>query len=550
MQINFRLKIILTICCACIISTTAAIFVSSKSLEQDARNGILGKSQAILSRLEAARSYIAGMGTLEGMINESVHKFPDGNLSEEQKLKVLKSVPIFASLQLGKKNAEKDNYIFRVFSDQPRNKENQANQEEIEILDKFRADPSLNEIVQSDANTMTVSRPVRLSTAQGCLLCHGNPDTSPWKNGKDILGYPMENLNDGALKAVFMIKSNLEPMKQSIHASVLNIVFWGTLITALALGMSFLIIRKPIQQINEIAVELASTAEEVSQLSGQVSNTSIELASGSTKQAAALQETTAAMHEITAMVSNSEKNAYQSKEISNQSGKSAAKGKGIIGEMVNSIAEINDANSKIDSQIEQSNAKISEISKLISDISVKTKVINEIVFQTKLLSFNASVEAARAGEHGKGFAVVAEEIGNLALISGNAAIEINEIIEDSIKKVKEIVDETKANVAVLIQNNKEKITSGNEVAQNCQHVLDEIGENIERVNLTISEITLSAKEQNKGIQEINIAINELDKVTNSNSATSNEVAGMATKLAEQADSLKQTIVSLNKALNG
>lgn len=77
-----------------------------------------------------------------------------------------------------------------------------------------------------------------------------------------------------------------------------------------------------------------------------------------------------------------------------------------------------------------SNKKITEITKVISEVAAKTQVINEIVFKTKLLSFNASVEAARAGDQGRGFSVVAEEVGNLAKMSGDAAKEISNITEE------------------------------------------------------------------------------------------------------------------------
>jgi methyl-accepting chemotaxis protein len=87
----------------------------------------------------------------------------------------------------------------------------------------------------------------------------------------------------------------------------------------------------------------------------------------------------------------------------------------------------------------KSNDEISSIVKVIAEIGDKTKVINDIVFQTKLLSFNASVEAARAGEQGKGFAVVAEEVGNLATMSGKAAEEISSMLGDSMGKVELIV---------------------------------------------------------------------------------------------------------------
>ena len=70
---------------------------------------------------------------------------------------------------------------------------------------------------------------------------------------------------------------------------------------------------------------------------------------------------------------------------------------------------------------------------IIQEIEDKTKAIDEIVFQTKLLSFNASVEAERAGEHGRGFSVVAQEVGNLAQLSGKSAAEINEILKRKYK---------------------------------------------------------------------------------------------------------------------
>ncbi len=77
------------------------------------------------------------------------------------------------------------------------------------------------------------------------------------------------------------------------------------------------------------------------------------------------------------------------------------------------------------------------VSDLIGQIEQKTKVIHEIVFQTKLLSFNASVEAARAGDYGRGFSIVAEEIGNLALMSGQAAKDIASLLQESSTKVKD-----------------------------------------------------------------------------------------------------------------
>ena len=80
-------------------------------------------------------------------------------------------------------------------------------------------------------------------------------------------------------------------------------------------------------------------------------------------------------------------------------------------------------------------------------------MINDIVFQTKLLSFNASVEAERAGEHGKGFAVVAQEVGNLATMSGESAEEITKILDESVKMVQKLVSSNQVEIEKLVQEN-------------------------------------------------------------------------------------------------
>lgn len=124
--------------------------------------------------------------------------------------------------------------------------------------------------------------------------------------------------------------------------------------------------------------------------------------------------------------------------------------------MITAIEDIHKSNQNMMMSVEKSNANIEEIIQVIHEISNKTKVINEIVFQTKLLSFNASVEAARAGEQGKGFSVVAEEIGSLAAMSGNAAQEISAMLTESTTKVEKIVNTTKSEVGALMIEGKRK----------------------------------------------------------------------------------------------
>jgi methyl-accepting chemotaxis protein len=133
-----------------------------------------------------------------------------------------------------------------------------------------------------------------------------------------------------------------------------------------------------------------------------------QLSQATTEQAASLEQTSASIHEMNSMVERNTENAKAAADKSGHSRDGALRGKDVVTKMMTAINEINDANSGIMSQIDESNVRMGEIITVINEIGSKTRVINDIVFQTKLLSFNASVEAARAGEHGKGFAVVAE----------------------------------------------------------------------------------------------------------------------------------------------
>jgi methyl-accepting chemotaxis protein len=201
-------------------------------------------------------------------------------------------------------------------------------------------------------------------------------------------------------------------------------------------------------------------------------------------------------------------------------------------------------------QIEESNREMSEIIKVITEIGNKTKVINDIVFQTKLLSFNASVEAARAGEHGKGFAVVAEEVGNLAQMSGDAAKEITSMLDGSIQRVGQIVSGTQSKVERLIATGREKVELGTRRANSCGEVLAEFVSRTGLVNQMVQEIAKASQEQSQGVAEITRALNELEQVSQQNAHTSVQCSGSAEDLKRQAGRLKQIVSLLTETVQG
>lgn len=335
-------------------------------------------------------------------------------------------------------------------------------------------------------------------------------------------------------------------------ASVSSKLSFFTILVGILFGIScgLLISLSITKSIQRIASQLASNSNLVSLAAVKIASTSEELSQATTEQAAALQETSSSIEEISSMVNANTENAKQSSTISEQSLSTAQKGKLVVEHMINAIGDINTSNNGIIAQINETNKEIENIVKIINEIGNKTKVINDIVFQTKLLSFNASVEAARAGEQGKGFAVVAEEVGNLAAMSGAAALEITNMLDGSIKTVEAIVRDSKDKIGKLIINGKEKVEIGTRVAHECEEVLNEIVSSVASAARMVTEISTASQEQAQGVHEITKAISQLDQVTQQNTSNSAQSASAAADLSSQANLLNSLVLELVQTVKG
>lgn len=321
------------------------------------------------------------------------------------------------------------------------------------------------------------------------------------------------------------------------------------IVVVFMLGAKFAI-SKVVGVIAQLAKNLANSADEVSIASQQIANSSQALSKATTQQASTLQETTASVVEISTMVNSNTDNAKKSNEISGQSVQAAERGKTVVNNMIEAIHVIDSSNSEIVQQIGETYTEIENISKIILDIGTKTKVINDIVFQTKLLSFNASVEAARAGEHGKGFAVVAEEVGKLANMSGDAALEITEMLDSSIRTVEKIVMDSKSKIGTCVNKGTEKVKDGTRIAKECEAVLNEIVASVVSVSMMINEIATASQEQSSGIVQIMEALSQLDQVSLENSSSSVQSASTAENLSRQATQLNTLVQELVQLVEG
>lgn len=555
-KLGLRGKVLTIVAMASLICAVVALTIAMRYTEIEFHRSLIMKAQTIHSRLSETAKYVANQGGLKPMIDLYVGKYKDpSELTDADKNIILQQVPIYASMKIGSADAEKENYKFRVFSNEPRNKNNTATAGEMEIFKKFESDPGLKEFIDDNDQTVTVYRPVYLHESHGCLTCHGEPSTSPWRNGKDILGIQMENWKDGKLHGVFAISSDVAKAKAALAAAGVK-SSTGPLIGFIILGaifsliLSSFIIRKVVDQISAVANRLTESGLQVTSASQQIARSSQELSEATTEQASALEETAASIEEMSAMANQNLDNSKKTAETTLLSKQSAERGKAVVAEVIGSMDEIQKSNQNIMDQINYSNQQISEIVKVIQEIGEKTKVIDDIVFQTKLLSFNASVEAARAGEHGKGFAVVAEEVGNLAQMSGNAAKEITTLLDGSIDRVESIVSETKTKVEALIQDGKGKIQEGTKVAHRCSEMLEDIVGNVGSVSQMANEITVASQEQAAGVREITSAMHQLDTVTQKNASTCQESASAANGLSDEAKILKEAVENLVAVIHG
>lgn len=555
-SLSLKWRILSIVCLSCIICAGISFSVSLYFKNQELFHGIVEKSNSIHMRLDAAAEFVGTQGGLLPIITQMKNKYKTSDeMSDTDKELIMKQVPIVAAMRIGEKDSLKDGYEFRVFSNEPRNKKNQATSNELEIFKRFEKNPELIEQVINNGQSIFVYRPVRLSTEQGCFNCHGDPKNSPWGNGKDILGYKMEDWKPGKLHGVFTIKTSIAGMVlkeegKSQFSSTSILAFLIILGGGLSMAFSTILIRRPINDLNNITIHLSESGNEVKTTSVQIANSSEKISQAANEQAASLQETSSSLEEISTMINQNSENAKESMTISTQSLKTAEKGREVINQMKNSIEDINTSNNSIMNEIDKTNKEIEGIVIIIKEIGTKTKVINDIVFQTKLLSFNASVEAARAGEQGKGFAVVADEVGKLASMSGAAALEISNMLDDSTRKVESIVQESKQRIGKLISEGKDKGEQGTKVSHDCEVILNEIVASVAKVSNMIKSIADASHEQALGISEITKAVAQIDQVTQINTSSAAESASAAGNLSTHAEKLNSQVINLVSTIDG
>ncbi len=362
----------------------------------------------------------------------------------------------------------------------------------------------------------------------------------------DNFMFGIAEVSDKIQKKITEKRSQIAEFKQAVLYSVFGVsaaIFVIILLIQKFLGNSIKGILGVTDTLRESSEINKTNSESVFQAANTVSQSV-------TQQAAAIQETVATLEEIKQMMNRSLQNTEQSLQRSQDSRTVATEGKRTIELMIKAINMIDESNKEIMNRMSDSNHEIQKIVSVIKEISEKTQVINDIVFQTKLLSFNASVEAARAGEHGKGFSVVAEEVGNLAEMSGGAAKEIENLLKNSVSQVESIVDTTQKSIDHMVKISSEKIDTGVKIAHECDEALDNIVVNVASVDSMLNEISQASAEQVEAVRNISTAMTEIEETTQSNSIVAKQSSESADSLLSQSKHLDSAVQKLDKILLG
>ncbi len=255
-------------------------------------------------------------------------------------------------------------------------------------------------------------------------------------------------------------------------------------------------IRATVEKLTDVISGIKASGDSAASVAHELSDGNRSLRQRTDAQATTLRKATQTMAEMTTAVRQSASSAQRAKERVSEASERARKGGSVVSQAVSAMHDINVSSSRI------------------ADI---INVIDEIAFQTNLLALNAAVEAARAGDEGRGFAVVASEVRNLAGRSATAAREINDLIQDSVKKVGE----------------------GSRLVHESGRTLEEIVTAVIEVDEIVGEISDSAQAQANGIDQVSETIAAMDAMTKENAGLADKTVQSSTLMGEEAARLNR-----------
>jgi len=280
------------------------------------------------------------------------------------------------------------------------------------------------------------------------------------------------------------------------------LIIFMFMLSLAAAGVVLWVIRQTNIQLRSLAVEVATGSRRVARAAAQVSGASQSLAQYASEQAAALEETSASMEQMRSVTHKNNDNSRGTAELMHKSMEVVGAAERTIREMSASMTEIS-----------ASGEKITKVVKLIDDIA----------FQTKILSLNAAVEAARAGAAGAGFAVVAEQVGHLAQECAEAARSTAEMIDGTVAGVRD----------------------GSQKLERAAEAIQQVVTHSSQVKVLVDEVHVGSQEQARGIDQVARAVTQMQQVTQKTASNAEEGAASGRELDRHAERLSSLVLRMH-----
>ncbi|MBM4107965.1 MAG: methyl-accepting chemotaxis protein [Phycisphaerae bacterium] len=490
-----------------------------------------------------------------------------------------RTIPVVAGWQAAGEAATREGIDFNVVSFNARNKANEPAAGSftaglLRELESAAKDGKTEFVsgVDTKTNTLHYLRAIRLD--ESCMMCHGDPakydqrDAAGNYDGKDILGFTMENWKPGDTHGAFEVKMPLDKM----DAQVAGFFKLGLGVTVLASVLGFAgfffmlrsLLTRPVARLVKVAEGVAAgdltqrlalnrgdeigtlgqsfdkVADNLSQIIGEVKRSAADVAAASTEIAASAEEmaaglnkqesqtsqVSAAVTQMSQSVSEVAKQSAEATQAAAESGREANSGGDVVAK---SISEME----AIAQQVNSSATVVGALGKKSEEIGQIIGVINDIADQTNLLALNAAIEAARAGEHGRGFAVVADEVRKLAERTTKATEEvansIRQIQGDTGTAVRQIEDSTK------------RVSTGVELANSAGQALERIVASSNNVQTMVQNIAAAATEQAAASEQISRSVEAITAISRESSQGAQQTAQAVTQLSSQAEKLRTLV---------
>lgn len=547
------------------------------SIRSEAQDAIISKSRAILLNVEAVRERMQAFWDLKVFTTEQLR----ATAARGEMDAVLAQVPVYNAYKSAEIKAAEGGYEFRVPKNQPRNPVNQPDAFEARILANFEKSLS-KETYEIDPakNAVRYFRPVVLT--ETCLICHGDPATSValWGNseGRDATGTKMEGWKVGEVHGAFEVISSLAQTDQRVMGAALTtsgLTFALIVVLMVLFVVSVRSITNPLKACAALAEKVQvgilteglefDRRDEVGQLATALNGMRNSLKSRAdfldaiskgdlTKDLGIVDDRDEFGNSLARMQAALRTLLLQINDVVDKvsvgSGALAEAGKSLANgtvEQAASVEQINSSLTLIQSQAKDNFTKaqtgqelaqralgrsrtgyegmqglrdaMEAIFESFRNIKNITKTIDDIAFQTNVLSLNASIEAARAGAAGKGFAVVADEVRSLANRSAQSVVETTRMVDGSFGQVK----------------------GGKAQAEATMALFQEILQDSEKLAALIADNATSAQEQAQALQQVNAGLNQIDQVTQGNAAGAEESSSSAEELARLAQHLGELV---------